>query len=159
MLGEWKSNRHILHSFVRKKLQAFLCERFLSLCFFCQRWLLTGAIYSLKRYSRTSSRFFIANFRGNFQHHAIFMILIFSLTTPPLPPSSSLALARGSFCTFLIFPSLAPSFFHRHSQCRSSLPFPRRIIMLFLLSSLFFLVLKISSPAYVCDSHWLCHSK
>jgi hypothetical protein len=39
----------------------------------------TGVIYSLKRYS---SAFFIyiANFRGNFQHHAIFMILIFTIS-------------------------------------------------------------------------------
>lgn len=160
-----KSHRHILHSFVRrKKLQAFLWERDfyrpLLLFIFCQRWLLTtGAIYSLKRYSLTSSRFFIANFRGNFQHHAIFMILIFSSLLLPPCAERWLALARGSFCTSNFF-SLAPSFFPRHSQCRSSSPFIRRIIMLFLLlSSLFLPVLLSLSVIYATFADCVTQNK
>jgi hypothetical protein len=137
-----------------KKLQAFLWERFLSSAF--AFYILSALVADdrshlfakeiLSHSSPRSRSLFIANFRGNFQHHAIFMILIFSsLLLPPRRPSFMLK-TMTSTCSRQLFAQaislfLAPSFFPRHTQCRSSSPFIRRIIMLFLLlSSLFFLL-------------------
>lgn len=84
-----------IFAFICEKNCKHFCEILSSICelfIFCQRWLVTtGAIYSLKRYSTNQHFFFTANFRGNFQRHAIFMILIFLCALLPL------FLARGTF--------------------------------------------------------------
>lgn len=121
-----KKNLHILHS------RAHFCELYVRFyrpfAFYTLSALVADDRSHLFAKEILLRALFIANFRGNFQHHAIFMILIFFR-------SSRLQLARGSLLhkQFLSLhpPPSSPTCTVR--WCRSSSPFICRIIMLFLL--------------------------
>lgn len=104
---EAKKNLHILHS------RAHFCELYVRFyrpfAFYTLSALVADDRSHLFAKEILLRALFIANFRGNFQHHAIFMILIFfSLLT-------TTTCSRQSFAQAISF--LAPSSFFPHVHC------------------------------------------
>lgn len=102
-----KKNLHILHS------RAHFCELYVRFyrpfAFYTLSALVAADRSHLFAKEILLRALFIANFRGNFQHHAIFMILIFfSLLT-------TTTCSRQSFAQAISF--LAPSSFFPHVHC------------------------------------------